>query len=242
MRSVMRLSIIGCVVLLFIGCMKEHPKADWAHGAVIEQINLRSYPAAKTFKELEVCLPELKARGITVIDLMPIFPIGEFNRSSNAGNLNSIRDYYDVNNEFGVLMDFQSLVRTAHKHGIKILIDFVAAYTSWDCTILMEHPDWYLHNNDDYIISPKAEWNDVAALNLDHHEVRKYIIAAMEYWLKTADVDGYCCIDARMVPKDFCEIARMQLSHIKPVMFVSDSTMPSCFAFDTTFSVKKQEN
>jgi 1,4-alpha-glucan branching enzyme len=234
MHNVMRIAVVGCLILFFIGCTREHPKAEWARGAVIEQINLRSYPKSKTFGELEVQLPELKAHGVTVIDLMPMFPIGEFNRSSKAGNLNSIRDYYDVNNEFGALTDLQSLVRAAHSHGIKIILDFIAAYTAWDCTVLMEHPDWYIHNDDDYIVSPKAEWNDVAALNLNHHELRKYLIAAMEYWVKTADIDGYRCIDARMVSQDFWDIARMQLDHIKPVMFVSDSTVQSCFAFDTT--------
>ncbi|HVN47960.1 MAG TPA: alpha-amylase family glycosyl hydrolase [Bacteroidota bacterium] len=238
MQALTRLSMVGCVIVFFLGCIKEHPHANWVRGAVIEQIDLRSYPYAKTFTEFAACLPELKAHGITAVDLMPIYSIGEFNRSSAAGTLTSIRDYYDVNNEFGTLSDFQLLVRTAHRYNIKILVDFVAAYTSWDCNILMEHPDWYIRNDDDYIISPKAERTDVAALNLHHHEAKKYVIAAMEYWLTSADIDGYRCIDARMVPKKFWEIARAQLEQIKPVMLVSDSTMFSCVAFDTVLSGK----
>jgi glycosidase len=242
MRNTLQMSIVGCLVLFFLGCTREHPKADWARSAVLEQINLRAYPNVKTFRELEAQLPELKAHRVTVVDLMPIFPIGEFNRGSNRGNIYSVRDYYDVNNEFGTLTDLQSLVRAAHNHGIKIILDFVAAYTAWDCTILMEHPDWYIHNSDDYIISPKAEWNDVAAVNLDHHELRKYLIASMEYWVKTTDIDGYRCVDARMVPQDFWNITRTQLELIKPIMLVSDSTVQSCFAFDTTISVYTRTN
>jgi glycosidase len=237
MRCVIRITLAGSLFLFLLGCRQEHHKSDWVRKVVIEQVNLRTYPSAKTFIELEARLPEFKARGITAIDLMPIFPIGEFNRSSKPGNLYSIRDYYDVNNEFGVFTDIQTLVRSAHSRGIKILIDFVAAYTSWDCIMLMEHPDWYRHNQDDYITSPSAEWNDVAALNLDHHEARKYLLAVMEYWIKTADIDGFRCVDARMVPEDFWEIARTQLDHLKPVMLVSDSTVQSCFAFDTTLSM-----
>lgn len=239
MHALLRSTGIVCIVFCCIGCVREYPRAAWIRGAVIEQTNLRSSPEAKTLKELEGRLPEFKARGVTVIDVMPVFSIGEFNRSNPIGNLNSIRDYYDVNNEFGTLTDLQSLVRVAHNQGIKILVDFIAAYTSWDSNVLMEHPDWYIHNDDDYIVSPKTEWTDVAALNLGHHEAKKYIVAAMEYWLKATDIDGYRCIDARMVPKDFWEIARTQLDRIKPVMLISDSTMPSCFAFDTTLSVKQ---
>lgn len=237
MQHVKRILFAAWLALCLAGCTQEHPKADWARNAVIEQVNLRLYPTAKTFKELESQLPVLQSQGVTVIDLMPVFPIGEFNRSDKRGNLYSIRDYYDVSDEFGSLTELQALVRKAHHHGIKILLDFVAAYTAWDCTVLMEHPDWYIHNSDDYIVSPKAAWNDVAALNLNHHELRKYLIATMEYWVKTTDIDGYRCVDARMVPQDFWVIARAQLDKIKPVMLVSDSTVQSCVVFDTTLSI-----
>ena len=55
------------------------------------------------------------------------------------------------------------------------------------------------------------EWTDVAGLNYDNPALREYMIAMLKYWIKEADVDGFRCDVASMVPTDFWEQVRDEL-------------------------------
>jgi len=54
-----------------------------------------------------------------------------------------VQDYYAVNPEFGTMKDFRSLVATAHRNGLKLIIDLVANHTAWDSRLMREHPEWF---------------------------------------------------------------------------------------------------
>jgi len=43
----------------------------------------------------------------------------------------------------------------------------------------------------------------VIDLNYDHPGLRNYMIEAMAFWVREADVDGFRCDVAGMVPYDF---------------------------------------
>lgn len=214
------------------------PSADWVKDAVIYEVFLRSFSADQSFKSLEKRIPELKQMGVTVIWLMPIHPIGEANRKGKVGSPYSIQDYYAVNPEFGTLEDFRSLVGTVHANGMKIIIDLVANHTAWDSKLIFEHSDWFTTDESGSIVSPNADWSDVADLNYDHHELRKYMITMMQYWVKDVGIDGFRCDVAELVPTDFWELARRELDRIKPVMMLSEGTWPEHHveAFDITYS------
>jgi cyclomaltodextrinase len=211
---------------------------DWILDAVIYEVYLRSFSHQGSFKVLEQRLPELKELGATVLWLMPIHPVGELNRKGSLGSPYSVQDYYAVNPEFGTLEDFKSLVRSVHSQGMKIIIDLVANHTAWDSKLVMEHPDWFMKNEEGAIVSPNPDWSDVAKLNYGHHELRKYMIEMMKYWIREADIDGFRCDVAAMVPTDFWEHARAELDKIKPVMMLSEGTLPEHHveAFDATYS------
>ena len=211
---------------------------DWVKDAVLYEVYLRSFSGEGTFRALERRLPELKALGVTVLWLMPIHPTGELNRKGSLGSPYSVQDYYAVNPHFGSLDDFKSLVAATHQQGMKIIIDLVANHTSWDSRLIMEHPEWFTKNNEGAIVSPNADWTDVADLNYDQHELRKYMIEMMKYWVRDIGIDGYRCDVAEMVPTDFWNRARKELDKIKPVMMLSEGTIPEHHeeAFDITYS------
>ncbi len=218
--------------------MDARPSAEWVKDAVIYEVYVRSFSPEGTFKGVEQRLPELKRLGVTVLWLMPIHPIGELNRKGTLGSPYAVRDYYAVNPEFGTLEDFRSLVRAVHAAGMHIIIDLVANHTSWDSVLLMEHPEWFTHNAEGAIIAPNADWTDVADLDYDQHELRKYMIHMMKYWVADEHIDGYRCDVAELVPTDFWETARQELDAIKPVMMLSEGTLPEHHvkAFDLTYS------
>lgn len=211
---------------------------NWLRDAVIYEVYVRSFSKEGTFKGLEQRLPELKKLGVTVLWLMPIHPVGELNRKGSLGSPYSVQDYYAVNPEFGSLDDFRSLVESARKHDMKIIIDLVANHTSWDSKLMFEYPEWFTHDDTGAIVAPNADWTDVADLNYDHHELRKYMIEAMKFWIRDIGIDGYRCDVAELVPTDFWNIARGELEKIKPVMMLSEGTLPEHHvrAFDVTYA------
>ncbi|MBI4428811.1 MAG: alpha-glucosidase C-terminal domain-containing protein [Ignavibacteriales bacterium] len=218
--------------------LNSRQSEDWVRNAVIYEVFLRSFSKEGTFKALERRIPELKSLGVTVLWLMPIHPIGELNRKGTLGSPYSIEDFYGINSDLGTLEDLRSLVTTVHDHGLRIIIDLVANHTSWDSKLIQEHPEWFRKNEEGNIVSPNVDWFDVAHLDYNNHELRKYMIEMMKYWVRDVGIDGYRCDVAEMVPTDFWQIARGELDKIKPVMMLAEGTYPEFHvkAFDLTYS------
>ena len=218
--------------------VRARKSAEWVKDAVIYEVYLRSFSKEGTFKALEERIPEIKKLGVTVVWLMPIHPVGKINRKGELGSPYSVQDYYGINPEFGTIDDFKSLVNSVHRSGLKIIIDLVANHTAWDNPMLKENPRWYTHDKNGKIIPPNPDWTDVADLNYDQPGLRKYIIQMMKYWVRDIGIDGFRCDVAELVPTDFWESARAELDAIKPVMMLSEGSIPEHHvkAFDLTYS------
>lgn len=63
---------------------------------------------------------------------MPIHPIGITNRKGSLGSYYAVKDYLDVNPEFGSIDDFKVLINEIHKLDMVIILDWVANHTSTD--------------------------------------------------------------------------------------------------------------
>ncbi|MBK6966076.1 MAG: hypothetical protein IPH20_19685 [Bacteroidales bacterium] len=59
-----------------------------------------------------------------------------------------------------------------------------------------------------------TNWLDVADLNFASQDMRKAMISAMRYWVFDANIDGYRCDAADMVPFDFWKQANDSLNNI----------------------------
>ena len=108
---------------------------QWWKEAVVYQVYPRSFNDANgdgigDLKGITEKLPYLAKLGINVIWLSPVFD------SPNVDNGYDISDYFAIMSDFGTMEDFDEILETAHKHGIKILMDLVANHTS------DEHP-WF---------------------------------------------------------------------------------------------------
>ena len=213
----------------------EHPA--WSYSLSIYEVNLRQYSPEGTFQGFEEHLPRLREMGVGILWFMPIHPIGEEKRKGSLGSYYSVRDYYDVNPEFGTLEEFKSLVGKIHQMGMYVIIDWVANHTAWDNPLTVEHPDWYMRDSRGDFFPPVPDWSDVIDLNYNNQALWDYMIAAMKFWVEEADVDGFRCDVAGMVPEEFWNRARLELEAIKPVFMLAEAEGPSYHrkAFDMTY-------
>lgn len=209
---------------------------DWSKNATIYEANIRQFTTEGTFKAFTPHLERLKKMGIDIIWLMPINPIGVKNRKGSMGSYYSIKDYKAVNPEFGTLEDFKNLVNKAHTLGMYVVIDWVANHSAWDNEWVSNHPNWYTKDSLGNMISP-FDWTDVADLNFDDKELWDEMISSMKFWLTEADIDGFRCDVAELVPVEFWNKARTELDKIKPVFMLAEAEKPELHinAFDMTY-------
>jgi cyclomaltodextrinase len=114
-----------------------HP--EWSKDIVLYEINLRQFTDEGTIKAFEKHLPRLKELGVDVLWFLPVHPIGLKNRKGELGSYYSVRDYQDINPEFGTLEDFKVMVSRAHEMGFYVMLDWVPNHTAWDNPLATEH-------------------------------------------------------------------------------------------------------
>jgi len=215
------------------------PAPAWAQNAALYEVFVRDHTAAGTFSALRDDLDRIQALGVDIIWLMPIQPLGKKNAKGSLGSPYSIRDYYNVNPDFGTLQDFKELVAAVHAQGMHIILDFVLNHSSWDNDLLAEHPDWYTHNAAGEIISPNADWTDVADFNYDKPALRTYMLKLLRWWLQETGIDGYRFDVAELVPNTFWALAKADCQQIKPdVFFLAEGAQPELHlnGHDMTYS------
>jgi alpha-glucosidase len=122
---------------------------DWWRGAVIYQIYPRSYQDSNgdgigDLLGIVSRIPYIASLGVDAIWISPFFtsPMKDFGYD--------VSDYCDVDPMFGTLADFDGVVDTAHRFGIRVLIDLVLSHTS------DQHP-WFQQSVQDRT-NPKADW------------------------------------------------------------------------------------
>ena len=179
----------------------------------------RNFSQEGTLNAVTARLDELNNLGVNILWLMPVHPIGEKMRKGSVGSPFAVRDFYAINPDYGTTNDFKQLIEGAHQRNMKVIMDIVAGQTSWD-SVLMAHPDFYLHGTNGEIIPPDPAWTDVAGLDYKNPKVRSYMIDMMKYWLQDFGVDGFRCDVAPNVPLDFWETARVELEKVNPQVII----------------------
>ncbi|MBK6731419.1 MAG: alpha-amylase [Bacteroidetes bacterium] len=178
---------------------------------VMYEVNIRAFSANGNLQDVISRLDSIKNLGINVIWLMPVYPVGEIN---SVNSPYCIKNYMKVNAEFGSLDDLRELTDEAHIRNMAVVLDWVANHTAWD-NPWIDNTDWYSQVDGEIISPPGTGWNDVADLNFDNMEMRKEMIASMQYWVLEANIDGFRCDAADYVPYDFWKQAIDSLKCIK---------------------------
>jgi glycosidase len=135
--------------------------------------------------------------------------------------------------------DLQHFVSVAHHQGLRVILDWVANHTAWDCILGTEHPEWYVRDRrGDFQPTPWWDWDDIIDLDYSQPGLARWMTEAMAFWVREVDVDGFRCDVAGYVPIDFWENARRELEAIKPVFMQAEweSRDMHAAAFDMTYA------
>ncbi|KAG1715496.1 putative alpha-glucosidase [Nymphon striatum] len=153
---------------------------DWWRGAVIYQIYPRSYQDSDgdgvgDLKGIAQRLPYIASLGVDAIWISPFFtsPMKDFGYD--------VSDYCDVDPMFGTLADFDTVVETAHRLGIRIMIDLVLSHTS------DQHPwfaqsrssrdndksNWYVWSDPNQDGTPPNNWLSIFGGSAWHWDARR---------------------------------------------------------------------
>lgn len=205
--------------------------------AIIYQVNMRTFSQLGNFQGVIARLDSIKALGVNVIYLMPIYPVGVVKAVNSPY---CVKDYSSVNAEFGALSDLRELVDGAHSRNMSVILDWVANHTAWDNAWISSHKDWYLQDAAGNIVSPLGMgWNDVAQLNFGNQGMRLEMIRNMKSWVYTANVDGFRFDYSDGPPLDFWRQAVDTLRNIKShkLLLMAEGSRTSNFTagFDYNF-------
>lgn len=101
----------------------------WWGSAVVYQIYPRSFADANgdgmgDLRGVTAHLGHLRNLGVDAVWLSPFY------KSPQADAGYDVADYREVDPLFGTLADFDEMLRTAHGHGIKVIVDLVPNHTS----------------------------------------------------------------------------------------------------------------
>jgi glycosidase len=208
----------------------------------IYEVNIRQYTQEGTLKAFEEKhLERLKQQNVDILWLMPVFPISEEGRKGTLGSYYAVKNYTEINPEFGSLEDLKSLVNHAHNLKMKVILDWVANHTGKDNVWTKEHKDFYnLDSLGNPAVPEGTDWDDVADLNYDNPQMRRAMIDAMKFWVQNADVDGFRCDVAGMVPTVFWVDCRKELETLKkPLFMLAEDDNPEIHkAFDASYNWK----
>lgn len=102
---------------------------DWWRRAVVYEVYIRSFADSDgdgvgDINGIRSRLPYLRDLGVDAIWITPWYP------SPMADGGYDVADYRDIDPLFGTLADADALVREAHTHGLRVLIDLVPNHTS----------------------------------------------------------------------------------------------------------------
>ena len=245
------LTLLISILLTFAGCSIRREKKElkpftsevvhpeWTKNAVIYEVNIRQFTPEGTFNAFAEHLTRLKALGVDILWLMPINPIGVKNRKEPLGSYYSVKDYIDVNPEFGNLNDFKDLVLKAHELGFHLIIDWVPNHSAWDNKLTVDHPDWYVKDSKGSFIPPIGfDWTDVIQFDWSKKELHDYMINALKFWVELG-VDGFRVDHPHQTPYEFWERTRVELNKIKPVFMVAENEEQTDFmknGFDMSYA------
>ena len=181
---------------------------------VVYELHVGTFTAEGTFDGARRRLPELRALGVTAIELMPV---ADFAGSRNWG--------YDgvalfaPSRAYGRPDDLRRFVDEAHGHGLAVLVDAVYNHLGPEGAYLPEFHPCYITNRH------STPWG--GAVNLDgcgSETVRRFIIDNALHWIREYRVDGlrldatHALIDEGRVHL-ICELAaRVRAAVPRPVI------------------------
>ena len=158
-------------------------------------------PRSSPLAFLSAHLPHVTALGANAVYLMPLFPVG-LEARKGVGSPYSIRDFTDVDPEYGTLDELRECIVRAHALGLRVILDLTPNHTARDHVWAAEHPDYYVRGGDGSA-SFDFDWSDTAKLDYRNPALREAMRGVLEHWLTICGneegVDGFRFDMAHMI-------------------------------------------
>ncbi len=99
-------------------------------------------PSWGSFREMERHLYRIQSMDIDYVWVGPIYPSPWHDNGYDA------KDYRDINTAFGTMEDFDNFVKTAHRLGMKVVIDLILNHTSTKHRWFIKNSEYYCWSSD----------------------------------------------------------------------------------------------
>src|SRR5699024_5007248 len=120
-------------------------------------------------------LDEIEELGFSAITLSPIMQ-----NSPDGYHGYWIEDFYEVDEHFGTMEDFDELIEEAHKRDIKIILELVTNYVGPTNSVVTENPGWISGQESDEAI----HWMDeVDVLDQTNPAVEQFLFDVADFWM-----------------------------------------------------------
>lgn len=223
---------------------------EFLKDSAIYQMYLRPFTPEGTLDAATKMLPHVAELGIDVVYLCPIVAHDDDMREEfwsdrqhkselkNPKNPYRLKDYYNIDEEYGTDEDLKRFVKTSHDLGMKVILDLVYFHCGPTAVFLEEHPDFVKRDEEGNI--KYGSWH-FPELNFESQGLREHLWENMEYFMKEFKVDGYRCDVAPAVPLDFWVEGRKRMEAIDPECFMiseGDREDDQLSAFDLNYAFK----
>ena len=178
---------------------------------VIYEMNVGMFTQQGTFSAASQRLGELKALGIDVVWLMPIYPRGGGIDSPYAAT-----NFQKVNPKYGTIADLKAFVTRAHELQMEVWLDWVPNHTATNAEWVTTHPEYYAKSNGQ-MIHPN-NYGDVWQLDYNNANLVSAMNDCLKFWIDQADIDGYRCdyISSPRIPTSYWQTTIPMIKSYKP--------------------------
>lgn len=220
--------------------------------SVIYQVHLPIFTQGGTLESARRMLPHIASLGVDIVYLCPVVEADDdmdmrfwskrqkASKTGNPKNPYRIKNYFKIDPQYGEDKDLKSFVDTAHKLGLKVLLDLVYYHCGPTATFIKEHPDFVVRDENGNV--KNGRWN-FPELNFKSKGLREHLWKNMEYFIREFDVDGYRTDVEPSVPADFWAEGYKRIKKIKPdVIMVAEGERADAQvdAYDLNYSFKWQ--
>ena len=183
---------------------------------VLEEHGYTVIPRSGTFRDLighlDAIVDQLRFR---IIQLLPIHPTPTtYARMGRYGSPYAVLDFRDVDpalaefdRQTTPLDQFRELLDAVHERDARLFMDIPVNHTGWASKLQVQHPEWFLRNEDRTFQSPGAwgvTWEDLSELDYGHRGLWRFMADVFLYWCRQG-VDGFRCDAGYMIPFEVWE-------------------------------------